>query len=349
MKRHGFLWDQIVNYDNLAAAHAAARRGKTRQDDVRAIDERFPELAVDLLVTLERGEYRTSDYTVRTLVERGKERVIHRLPYWPDRVVHHAVARVLSPIWRRTLIRHTYGSLPGRGIHDAARTVREQLRSDPAGTRYALKLDVRKFYPSIPHEPLIRLLGRQVKDPRVLDLISEIVRSVDVTGPGVGLPIGNYLSQWFANLYLSPLDHRVKEHHRIRHYHRYCDDMVLLHESKDVLHEIRADLEVWLRENFLLDLKSNWQVFPVADRGIDFVGYRMFPEKTLLRKGTKKRMAARLSPPALRRSPAVFEAATRALPAYEGWTRFGSTHNLRDAVIAPAAEVLLRPSSSGSG
>ncbi len=341
MKRVGFLWDQIVNYDNLAAAHASARRGKTRQDQVRDIDARFDELAVPLLVALERAEYRTSPYTVRTINERGKERVIHRLPYWPDRVVHHAIARVLSPIWRRTLIRNTYGSLPGRGIHDAASIVRHQLRSDPEGTRYALKLDVRKFYPSIPHDLMMVNLARQVKDARVLALLSEIVHSVDITAPGVGLPIGNYLSQWFANLYLSPADHRIKEHYRIGYYHRYCDDMVLLDSSKDRLHDIRADLETWLRETARLDLKENWQVFPVADRGIDFVGYRMFPEKTLLRKGTKKRMAAKLSVPTMQRSPERYEVASWALAAYDGWTQFGSTTKLREAVIAPARAELM--------
>ncbi len=338
MRRQGFLWDQIVAYDNLVAAHAAARKGKAHQAQVRDVDERFDELALPLLVQLERGEYRTGEYTVRQLVERGKERTIHRLPYWPDRVVHHAVARVLAPIWRRTLIRHTYASIPGRGIHDAANHVRSQLREDPDGTRYALKLDIRKYYPSIPHDLVMRQVERQIKDRRVLTLLGEIVHSVDVSAPGVGLPIGNYLSQWLANVYLSPADHRIKETYRIRYYHRYCDDMVLLDGSKEHLHEIRQDLDDWLRDELRLDLKSNWQVFPVADRGIDFVGYRFFPEKTLLRKSTKKHMAEKLSVPALRRSPRRYDAATRSLPSYDGWTRFGSTHELRERIITPARE-----------
>ncbi len=334
MKRHGHLFDAIANPANLHAAHQRARRQKTWQSAIARVDAAPDRHAADLSRLLLAGEYQTGAYSEMTIVERGKERLIHRLPYWPDRVVHHAIVQVLEPIWLPTMIRHTYASIPGRGIHDAARTVRQQLRDDPDGTRFCLKLDVRKFYPSIPHEPLIDLLGRKIKDPRVMALLAEIVRSIDITAPGVGVPIGNYLSQWFANLYLSPLDHRIKQVHRVRYYHRYCDDLVLLGPDKCSLHEIRIDID-----NFLagigLDLKGNWQVFPTAARGVDFVGYVMWPDRTMLRKATKKRMAARLSVPAARRSPAAHAKALRSVPSYDGWTRFGSTRNLRAKVLEP--------------
>jgi len=339
MKRHGFLWDQIVSYDNLALAHQRARRGKSYQRQIADVDENLHERIVDLLVTMERGEYRTSPYLERLIFERGKERLIYRLPYWPDRVVHHAISQVLAPIWRGSMIRHTYASIPGRGIHDAAETVRRQLRTDPEGTPYALKMDVRKFYPSIPHDGLMEVLAHQIKDRRVLGLLEEIVRSIDVTAPGVGVPIGNYLSQWFANIYLSPTDHRFKEHYKVKYYHRYCDDIVALGPDKHELHQIRADFTTWLTETYGVDVKGNWQVFPVADRGIDFVGYRMFPEKTLLRKGTKKRMAAKLSMPAIQRSAGAAAAALRSAPAYDGWTSFGSTHDLREKLLSPVLKL----------
>lgn len=335
MKRHGHLFDAIADPANIVRAHERARRGKARvQSAIARIDSDPHGHAVDLSRLLLACEYRTGGYSAMTITERGKERLIHRLPYWPDRVVHHAIVQVLEPIWLPTMIRHTYASIPGRGIHDAARTVRQQLRDDPDGTRYCLKLDVRKFYPSIPHEPLVDLLGRKIKDPRVMTLLGEIVRSIDVTGPGVGVPIGNYLSQWFANLYLSPLDHRIKQVHRVRYYHRYCDDLVLLSGNKERLHAIRADIDEQLA-SVELDLKGNWQVFPTAARGVDFVGYRMFPTHTLIRKATKKRMAARLSVQRAQRSPAAHARARRSVSSYDGWTRFGNTHNLRAALLDP--------------
>lgn len=335
MKRHGNLWPGIIDEDNLRAAHARARQGKTWQRQVRIIDDQLDWRIADLAVLLDSGAYRTGEYSQRVINERGKERVIHRLPYWPDRVVHHAVVQRLAGIWTAQMIRHTYASIPGRGIHDAASIVRHQVRNDRAGTTYCLRMDVRKFYPSIPHEQMKHVIRMRIKDPRVLALLDEIVESISISAPGVGVPIGNYLSQWFANLYLAPLDWRIKQHHHVRYYHRYADDMILLHPDKDFLHAVRDDVEAQLRDVWQLDLKGNWQAFPVADRGVDFVGYRMFPDKTLLRKAMKQRMGSKLSVAAGKRSERELREAMRSVPSYDGWTRFGSTRNLRQLVLDP--------------
>lgn len=335
MKRHGNLWPAILDEDNLRAAHARARQGKGWQRQVRVIDDQLDRRIPALRELLASGQYRTGTYSQRILNERGKERVIHRLPYWPDRVVHHAVVQVLAPIWTASLIRHTYASIPGRGIHDAANIVRHQLRTDTAGTAFCLRMDVRKFYPSIPHDPMKALLRQRVKDPRVLALLDDVVDSISVSAPGVGIPIGNYLSQWFANLYLAPIDWRIKQHHKVRYYHRYCDDLILLHHDKAFLHAVREDVGVQLLHPWGLTLKGNWQAFPTADRGVDFVGYRMWPEKTLLRKGTRRRMGARLSTARSQRTPAQLSRALRSVPSYDGWTRFGSCRNLRTALLDP--------------
>lgn len=119
MKRHGFLIDAIADLDNIELAHARARRGKTYQRQVQSIDTHLPQLAPALSRSLVEGTYRTGQYTIRAMNERGKARTIYRLPYWPDRVTHHAICQILTPLWRPTFIRHTYASIPGRGIHDA--------------------------------------------------------------------------------------------------------------------------------------------------------------------------------------------------------------------------------------
>jgi hypothetical protein len=335
MKRYGHLWGQIVNRDNLYRAHLAASKGKRQYRQVRRVNQDLELHLTSLMWLLDSGEYRTSQYTPRILNERGKERLIHRLPYWPDRVVHHAFVQVLSPIWRKSMIRHSYASIPGRGIHDAQRHVLAALRDDPAGTAYCLKMDIRKFYPSIGHDELIGLLARKIKDPRVMAVLEEVIRSLDVTAPGVGVPIGNYFSQWFANIYLTPYDWRAKQHYGIKHYFRYCDDIVMLNANKDHLHAVRHESATWLADNFRLAVKDNWQVWPTLDRGVDFVGYRMWPEKVLLRKGTKKRMAAKLSPARGARSQEAFRQGSLSLPSYQGWVQHGSTHSLQHKLLTP--------------
>lgn len=338
MKRYGNLMPEIMSRENLAEAHRQARRGKGWQDAVAYADTHLDKLIPRLQADLALGTYATSRYSTRRLVDRGKERVIYRLPYWPDRVVQHAVCQVLIPIWRASMIRSTYASIPGRGLRDCAKRVRRELREDPDGTRYCLKMDIRHFYPNINHEVMKRLVAQRVKDPQVLALVGEIIDSVDTSDPhveGVGLPIGNYLSQWLANLYLTPADWRFKQHYRMHHYHRYMDDMVVLGPDKDRLHEIRKDFTTWIAREFGLTVKGDWQVFPVDVRGVDFVGYRFFHDRTMLRTAMKKRMRRSLSPTRARTTPGRYWRAVGAAPSYNGWTKFGNTRTLNRTYVDP--------------
>ncbi len=147
------------------------------------------------------------------------------------------------------------------------RKLRKDLRDDPDGTRYCLKLDVRKFYPSIDHDTLKMVVRKKIKDPDMLWLIDGIIDSAD------GVPIGNYISRHFANLYLSELDRRLKEFVGVRYYDRYADGMVMLSGSKPFLHDVLVYINDYQNNDRLLDMKRNYQVFPVDSRGIDFVGY----------------------------------------------------------------------------
>ncbi|MDR1338620.1 MAG: RNA-directed DNA polymerase, partial [Prevotellaceae bacterium] len=171
--------------------------------------------------TLKAGSFRTSKYTTFTIYE-PKEREIFRLPYYPDRIVHHAVMNILEPVWLSIFTADTYSCIKYRGIHATAGKVKKALK-DVEGTAYCLKLDIRKFYPSIDHDILKQIIRRKIKDIRLLALLDEIIDSAD------GVPIGNYLSQYFANLYLAYFDHYIKETEQVKYYFRYADDIVILH------------------------------------------------------------------------------------------------------------------------
>ena len=142
---------------------------------------------------------------------------------------------------------------------------------------------MRKFYPSVDHDVLKSIVRRKIKDPDVLWLLDEIIDSAD------GIPIGNYLSQYFGNLYLTYFDHWMKEEKRCRYYFRYCDDIVVLHSNKEILHRLFREVEEYLSVNLRLSIKSDHQVFPVDRRGIDFLGYRFFHDYVLLRKSIAQR------------------------------------------------------------
>jgi retron-type reverse transcriptase len=225
MKRVGNLYDRICSLENLQLADEKARKGKLRSHGVIKHDRNREQNIIRLHEILKNGTFRTSKYEIFTIYE-PKEREIYRLPYYPDRIVHHAIMNVLEPVFVSIFTTDTYSCIKNRGIHAAAKKLRRALKEDQEGTAYCLKIDIRKFYPSIDHDILKRLLRLKIKDARSLSLLDEIIDSAD------GVPIGNYLSQYFANLYLAYFDHWLKEKKGVRYYFRYADDIVILHHNK---------------------------------------------------------------------------------------------------------------------
>lgn len=307
--------------ENLLEADEKARRGKRKSYGVRLHDRNREANLARLRESLLSGTFRTSAYSMFTIHE-PKERLIYRLPYYPDRIVHHAVMNVLEPVWMSVFTADTYSCIKKRGIHAAAGKLKRALRDDPEGTRYCLKMDIRKFYPSIDHDMLKSIIRKKIKDKRLLVLLDEII----VSAPGV--PIGNYLSQYFANLYLTYLDHWVKEVKHVRHYYRYADDIVILSLDKSELNKLRKEIADYLSV-LHLELKPNWQVFPVEARGIDFLGYVFFPTHTRLRKSIKQRMfrtAGRMA----RASP---EKILPRFAAWNGWMKHCNSKNLKRKLL----------------
>jgi hypothetical protein len=183
---------------------------------------------------------------------------------------------------------------------------------DIPGTQYCLKLDITKFYPSVDHSVLKQLLRKKIKDTDLLWLLDGIIDSAE------GLPIGNYLSQYFANFYLTYFDHWIKEEKKVKYYFRYADDMVILSDNKPYLHQLLCEIREYLQENLKLEVKDNYQVFPVEDRGIDFVGYVFFHTHVLLRKSIKQSFARML---ARNKNP-------QSIASYKGWAKHCNSKNL---------------------
>jgi retron-type reverse transcriptase len=316
MKRIGNLFEEICSVENLEKADALARRGKRYSYGVILHDRTREENIEKLHLMLLNKEFKTSPYDNFFLnCDNGKIREISRLPYFPDRIVHHAVMNILEPIWYKIFTEDTFSCIKGRGIHRAADKVKQCLKTDLEGTQYCLKLDIKKFYPSVKHEVLKSIIRRKIKDKDLLWLLDEIIDSAS------GVPIGNYLSQYFANLYMAYFDHYIKEVERVKYYFRYCDDMVILGDNKEKLHGLRLRIDRYIREELKIEIKGNWQVFPVDIRGIDFLGYRFYHTHTLLRKSIKKRFAMKMA-------KLKGEGQTRSYSAYWGWAKHCDSKNL---------------------
>lgn len=316
MKRINNIYQQVISIENLRLADKKASKGKANQYGVQVHNKEQESNIFKLHEMLLNKNYKTSQYKTFKVYE-PKEREVFCLPYFPDRITHHAIMNVLEKMFVRTFTTDTYSCIKGKGIHAAARGVQKAL-VDRAGTQYCLKMDIKKFYPNIDHTVLKVLLRRKIKDADLLWLLDEIIDSA------AGVPIGNYLSQYFANFYLSYFDHWIKEQKQVKYYFRYADDLVILSDNKAYLHNILADIKQYLNSELKLIVKANYQVFPVAARSIDFVGYRFYHTHTMLRKSIKKSFARMM---AKNKNAA-------SIASYKGWAKHANTINLLDKLAA---------------
>lgn len=310
MKRIGNLYCKIYDVENLKLADRKARKNKGYQNTIKDFDKNKDLNISNLSIQLKFKKYKTSEYTT-FVVKEPKERIIYRLPYYPDRITHHAVINILEPIFISTFTTDTYSCIKKRGIHKASKKLTEALKNKEE-TKYCLKIDIKKFYPSVNNFILKNLLRRKFKDKDLLWLLDEIIDSID------GVPIGNYLSQYFANFYLTYFDHWIKEDKKIKYYFRYADDMVFLSSNKEFLHSLLIDIKKYLWDNLKLILKENHRIFPVHIGGIDFVGYVHFHTHKKLRKIIKKRFAKMLKKYRNKKS----------ISSYKSWTKHCNSRNL---------------------
>jgi len=256
------------------------------------------------------------------LIHEPKERLIYRLPFAPDRIVQHAIMNIVEPIWESFFINESYACRNDKGIHAGSKKTMEFVRRN----KYCLKGDMAKFYPSMNHDVLFKIICRKIKDKDVLELLKNIIYSI---GGETNVPIGNYTSQWMGNLYLNELDQRVKHVYKIKDYVRYCDDFLLFSNDKILLRNILRDIEAYVNNELKLTL-SKKDIFQVS-RGVDFLGYRHFKKYILLRKSTTKRVKKRLKklPYLYKKGFVTREQYRSSLASTLGWMKWANCYNLR--------------------
>lgn len=323
MKRIGYLHEKIYDEENINQADKKARKNKSSYSAIKKHDEWKDFDNLVLSISLKNLNYKTSEYTTFKIYE-PKEREIYKLPYYPDRIAHHAIMNVLEPIWKKIFISHTYSCIKGRGIHKVVKDLKKDLYNNRKETTYCLKLDIRKFYPSINHDILFDILKKKIKDRNLLTILREIIDSAN------GVPIGNYLSQYFANLYLSYFDHWLKEEVKCRYY-RYADDIVILGNNKDRLRSVLLVIKIYLKHVLKLELKPNYQIFPVESRGIDFIGYKFYHTHILLRKSIKKRLFQLISK--FKQNKIDIIEFSRRIQSYYGWLKHCNSKHLLQKIF----------------
>ncbi len=357
MKTSKNLFEGIVSFDNLLLAVSKAAKGKREEQSVLKFYNHFEENLWQIISELRNKTYQPGSYKTFSIYK-SKPRQISAAPF-RDRVVHHALIAIVGPILERGFIFDTYANRVGKGTHKAIARYQHYLIK----YAYALKCDIRKYFPSIDHEILKSLLRRKIACADTLWLIETII---DNSNPQVehlhyfpgdtlftpperrrGLPIGNLTSQWFANYYLSFFDHYVKEVLHCKGYVRYVDDCVLLSNSKQELWEWKRAIDQVLEQYRLILNPQRTELYPSTE-GKSFLGQRVFQSHRLLPAENVRRAKRRIQCLLIAKPDTI----RQALSGWVGHARQADTRNLRRLIsgrILSGKLLLMKPMQSESG
>ena len=280
MKRAGNLMEQIIDPDNLRLAFWKARKGKSHSAAVENYRAKLDKNLMELRQEISSGRVKIGDYRYFKIYE-PKVREICASAF-REQVLHHALMNVCHEHFERKQIFDSYASRKGKGTYVALDKAKNYTRKHT----WFLKLDMRKFFASIPHEILKRQLQQLFKDPVLLQILEAIIDSYP-TKNAKGLPIGNLTSQYFANHYLCGLDHFIKEKLGCKAYVRYMDDLIIWHSDKNELKKRYAKIMFFVENELLLSLKP--EVLNKTKVGLPFLGYLIFPYHTRLKQQSKQR------------------------------------------------------------
>lgn len=326
MKRVKNKWDEFTHEATIEGAIWTASKGKRKRNrGVRRVLKDVPKYAKKLSKELKEDRFALSPFRKeRIKTEYGKERDITKRRFFPDRCVEHVIEDVMGERWRKSLPDDMYACLPERGINcnikrfNMRHKVRRAICSYRHRTVFVLKMDISKCYPSVDNDIMAQTYRRYCKDKMMLELLDKINYN------GKGLPIGNYLSQLWVNIYLNPLDRFIKEELKATHYFRYMDDIVIFSENKAELHQWQWRILNFLWYNLHLESNSKRQIFPLGrhrrERGLDFGGYVFYHDCILVRKRIKKAFARR------RHNP-------KSVPSYMGILKHCDARNLIDKIV----------------
>ena len=358
MKRLDGLWSRLISFENLLFAFGKARRGKGGRREVQEFHLNVEPELFQLQRELAAGTYQPGAYRLFTIYDR-KPRVIAAAPF-RDRVVHHALMNVIELSLDRQFIVDSYACRREKGVHAAV----DRYQQWACTYRYVLKMDIKRYFPSMDHQLLKAKLEKRIQDERVLLLLACLIDGAPTGAddiryfPGdtlftpierrTGIPIGNLTSQFFANLFLDDVDHYMKQTLHVRPYLRYVDDMVVLDHEKSRLVDIRAAVRERLAADRLWLHPHKAHITRTVD-GLNVFGYLVSPRRRRLRNDNGYRFARHLRRMMQRVSEGrmAWDMAQSSIHSWIGHAQHAETDGLRRMIFSQAG--LTRAVSQGTG
>ena len=315
-------FEDIINVDNLLAEWQEFVRGKRSKRDVQEFSLHLMDNIFELHAALADHTYRHGGYQAFSICD-PKPRNIHKATV-RDRLLHHAVHRILYPFFDKIFIADSYSCRNGKGTHKALNRFRKfayAISKNNTGTCWVLKCDIKKFFANIDHEILTSIVSEYIPDKNILWLLNEIIYSFS-SKPGSGLPLGNLTSQLLVNVYMSEFDQFAKHKLKAKYYIRYADDFVFFSENRLWLEGLLPPLNNFLDRRLKLNLNPDKVFIKTLASGVDFLGWVHFPDHRVLRTSTKKRMMKRIQE----------KNSLATLNSYLGLLRHGNTHKIKEEV-----------------
>ncbi len=318
------IYHDIISIKNLLTAWREFVRDKRKRKDVEQFSVHLTDNILKLHRELANGTYQHGPYKAFRIND-PKPRDIHKASV-RDRLVHHAMYRILYPYFDTKFIFDSYSCRRAKGTHRAINRFRDYARTisrNNTRTVWVLKCDIRKFFANINHQILGDILKKHVRSGNAILLLSKIVRSFHTAGnPSIGLPLGNLTSQLLVNIYMNEFDHFMKRNIKAKHYIRYADDFVILHEDKNYLENMLPKIEKFLETQLKLPLHPDKIFIKTLASGVDFLGWVHFPHHRVPRTSTKKRMLRNLKD----------NPKDGSLSSYRGLLSHGDTHELQQKI-----------------
>ncbi|MCX6760369.1 MAG: reverse transcriptase/maturase family protein [Candidatus Nealsonbacteria bacterium] len=280
-------FEDIVSVDNLLLAWQEFIRGKRNKKDVQSFSFNLMDNILSLHYDLKNSKYKHGGYECFKMND-PKPRIIHKASV-RDRLLHHAVYRILYPFFDKTFISDSFSCRNNKGTHKAINRFREYayiVSKNNTKTCWVLKCDIRKFFASVRRDILINILKEHILDEDIINLLKEIILSFEPNG----LPLGNLTSQLFANVYMDEFDQFIKRDIKVSYYIRYADDFVILSENESYLKDMIKPISKFLNNELKLILHPKKIFIETISSGIDFLGWKHFFGHRILRKTTKLRM-----------------------------------------------------------
>lgn len=330
------IYDNLITLENIFLGFQEFKKQKKKTAELLLFEKNLEDNLFTIYKQLKNRKYKPGPY-IGFYINDPKIRLIHKATF-EDRIVQHIISRGLEKIFDPTFIYHSYACRKDKGTHRGVLNLQKMARKVSRNdTRpcYGLKCDIKKFFATVNHTILIKILEERITDKDYLTILRKIIKSFNSSEKNKGLPIGNLTSQYFVNIYMNEFDQFVKHTLKVKYYLRYTDDFMFLSNSKFYLEQLLEPISQFLDKKLDLELHPDKTKFLTFKSGFDFLGYVVFPHHILPRKKTIKRILRKIDRKIdlLKTGDLSFDSFSQTIQSYLGFLSHSNSYLLQTAII----------------